>query len=141
MFGQQGINPSRIIFQSDSAHDAMLQEYSEVDIALDTFPFTGGTTTCEALWMGVPVVTCRGDRPASRQSSAMLAAVGLEHLAADDVEGYAAIVTKLCSDPVALNALRMGMRERLNESPLFNPQSFAQDFVASIDTLLKIAEA
>ncbi len=141
MFGQRGINPSRIIFQSDSAHDAMLQEYSEVDIALDTFPFTGGTTTCEALWMGVPVVTCRGDRPASRQSSAMLAAVGLEHLAADDVEGYAAIVTKLCSDSVALNALRMGMRERLNESPLFNPQSFAQDFVASIDTLLKIAEA
>jgi predicted O-linked N-acetylglucosamine transferase (SPINDLY family) len=137
MFDQRGINPSRIIFQSDSAHDAMLQEYNEVDIALDTFPFTGGTTTCEALWMGVPVVTCRGDRPVSRQSSAMLAAVGLGHLAADDVDGYAQAVVNLCTDFTSLNALRRGMRERLQQSPLFNPQAFAQDFVASIHGLLE----
>lgn len=141
MFSQQGVNPSRIIFQSDSAHDAMLQEYSEVDIALDTFPFTGGTTTCEALWMGVPVVTCRGDRPVSRQSAAMLSAVGLGHLAADDMDGHVAAVVKLCSDPMALNTLRMGMRERLKQSALFNPNTFAEDFVSSIHRLLKAPQA
>lgn len=136
MFEQHGINPSRLYFQSVSAHDAMLEEYSEVDIALDTFPFTGGTTTCEALWMGVPVVTCRGDRPASRQSSAMLAAVGLAHLAVDHAQDYEAAVKALCSDPEQLNALRLGMRERLNASPLFNPESFAANFTKTIDALL-----
>lgn len=129
LFADHGINPSRLYFQSASAHDAMLEEYSEVDIALDTFPFTGGTTTCEALWMGVPVVTCRGDRPVSRQSAAMLAAVGLGELAADTVDEFEAIVVRLCRNVEYLDAMRQGMRERLGQSPLFDAQRFAQTFI------------
>ena len=67
--------------------------------------------------------------------------MGLGHLAADDQEAYAAALVKLCSDTEALNALRMGMRERLNPNPLFNPQSFVQDFVAFIHKLLETPSA
>ena len=136
MFLQAGINPSRLYFQSVSAHDAMLEEYSEVDVALDTYPFTGGTTTCEALWMGVPVITRRGDRPASRQSSAMLATIGLGHLAVDDAKGYEAAVVEICRDPQKLNELRLGMREKLKASPLFNPESFSNAFIQSVNQLI-----
>jgi predicted O-linked N-acetylglucosamine transferase (SPINDLY family) len=137
LFAVHGINPARLYFQSASAHDAMLEEYSEVDIALDTLPFTGGTTTCEALWMGVPVVTCRGDRPVSRQSAAMLAAVGLGHLAAHSGDEFEAIAVGLCQNVHELAALRLGMRERLLQSPLFDPQRFAQAFIPVLWDLLK----
>lgn len=137
LFDQHGISPSRLYFQSASAHHAMLEEYSEVDIALDTFPFTGGTTTCEALWMGVPVITCKGDRPVSRQSSAMLAAVGLPELAADTVQDYEDIAHRLCSDLSALQQMRWGMRERLHQSPLYNAEQFSQRFAQTIRDLLK----
>lgn len=136
LFSRHHVNPARLYFQSASAHDAMLEEYSEVDIALDTFPFTGGTTTCEALWMGVPVVTCRGDRPVSRQSSAMLQAVGMGHLATNTPEEYAQAALKLSSDHHQLNQIRLDMRERLRNSPLFNPESFTQSFVKTVDALL-----
>lgn len=137
LFAVHAINPARLYFQSASAHDAMLEEYSEVDIALDTFPFTGGTTTCEALWMGVPVVTCRGDRPVSRQTAAMLAAVGLGDLAADSADEFAAIAMRLCRNTQDLGDLRQGMRERLTQSPLFDPQRFAQAFIPALWDILK----
>lgn len=137
LFASHGVNPSRLYFQSASAHDAMLEEYSEVDIALDTFPFTGGTTTCEALWMGVPVVTCRGDRPVSRQSAAMLAAVGLGELAAHTPDEFEAIVQRLCQGVQELDRMRQGMRERLLQSPLFDPQRFAQAFVPVLHQILQ----
>lgn len=87
--------------------------------------------------MGVPVVTCRGDRPVSRQSAAMLAAVGLGDLAADSADEFVAIAVRLCRNTQDLVDLRQGMRERLAQSPLFDPQRFAQAFIPALWDILK----
>jgi predicted O-linked N-acetylglucosamine transferase (SPINDLY family) len=85
---------------------------------LDPFPFTGSTTTFEALWMGVPVVTLRGDRMAGRWSASMLRALGLEELIADTPGGYAEIAAGLAQDAGRLAGLRGSLRERVAGSAL-----------------------
>lgn len=137
-FAQQGVSPSRLILFGASSHQAMLEEYGDMDIALDTYPFSGGTTTCEALWMGVPVVTLRGDRPVSRQSAAMLRAIGLSELAADDAGSFVNICQGLAADRDRLISLRQHMRERMQASALFDPDKFSQAF---IDCLHKLTAA
>ena len=116
-----GIQQSRIQF--DGAPDPTaghLARYGRVDVALDTFPFSGSTTTFEALWMGVPVVTLAGDTVASRWSSSMLRVLGLDALVADTTAGYIAAATALARDSERLAALRSTLRERICRSPLVN---------------------
>jgi len=89
-------------------------------VALDTFPYSGGTTTMEALWQGVPVLTFNGDRWASRTSRSLLLAAGLPEWVANDRAGYVRQAIALANDPQSpqrLAALRSGMRERLRASP------------------------
>jgi predicted O-linked N-acetylglucosamine transferase (SPINDLY family) len=89
-FAQRGIDPARIEFETGAiGRDAHLDFYSHVDVALDTFPFTGSTTTFEALWMGVPVVTLRGTTVPSRWTAAILARARREEWCADDIDGFA----------------------------------------------------
>jgi predicted O-linked N-acetylglucosamine transferase (SPINDLY family) len=114
----------------------MLEEYGDIDIALDTFPFSGGTTTCEALWMGVPVVTLRGDRPVARQSAAMLRAIGLAELAADDSDSFVEICKHLASDREQLSDMRQHMRTRMQDSSLFDPDKFTQAFLRCLHGLV-----
>ena len=136
MFSKYGIKPARLYFQSASAHDAMFEEYSEVDIALDTYPFTGGTTTCEALWMGVPVITMRGDRPVSRQSSAMLTTIGLNELIANTPAEFVEAAARLSENTTLLKNLRLSMRDRLLQSPLFNPEQFSKNFTSALNKII-----
>src|SRR5262249_32891180 len=77
MFAAHGVVPDRIEMRTHSPHAQMLDEYGDVDIALDPFPYNGGLTTCEALWMGVPVLTLAGTSMISRQSASLLAAAGM----------------------------------------------------------------
>lgn len=135
MFMNHGIAPGRIQFSGLSTHDVMLAEYSEIDIALDTYPFTGATTTCEALWMGVPVITLRGDRPVSRQSSAMLKTLGLEELIADSSEEYVKNALKLSKDVTKLSFLRENFRSMLSTSPLCDPQIFTRSLIKEIEEM------
>ncbi|MBT9613604.1 MAG: tetratricopeptide repeat protein [Burkholderiales bacterium] len=95
-----------------------LDRYSEIDIALDTFPFTGSTTTFEALWMGVPVITLAGNTMVSRWSTAMLHKIKLDELVAYSANEYIAIAQRLAGDTAHLSELRAGMRERVVRSPL-----------------------
>jgi protein O-GlcNAc transferase len=114
-----GIRRSRIQF--DGAPDPTaghLARYGRIDVALDTFPFSGSTTTFEALWMGVPVITLVGDTVASRWSSSMLRVLGLDELISDTTAGYVAAATALARDPSRLAALRSTLRERICASPL-----------------------
>jgi len=103
-----------------------------VDIALDPFPYNGTTTSCEALWMGVPVVSLIGDRHAGRVGLDLLSRVGLSELAAPNIDSYVATAAGLARDLPALARLRGGLRERLRASPLCDAPRFARDFEAAL---------
>ncbi|MCB2186001.1 MAG: tetratricopeptide repeat protein [Deltaproteobacteria bacterium] len=119
-----GVGPERLELRGRSPHRAMLAEYGDLDLALDPFPFSGAATTCEALWMGVPVVTLPGERPVSRQTAGFLAQIGLEQFISRNPAEYVDLVRRLAAEPAALAGIRAGMRERLRRSPLMDGPGF-----------------
>ena len=98
--------------------------YNRIDIALDTFPYNGATTTCEALWMGLPVVTLAGNTHASRVGASMLSNVGLAELIADSPDAYRRIATYLAGNVDRLSSLRNALREMMQRSPLTDSKKF-----------------
>ncbi|MDA1088906.1 MAG: tetratricopeptide repeat protein [Proteobacteria bacterium] len=127
-FAAAGLDPSRLILEGAATPEEMMARYNDIDIALDTFPYNGGLTTCEALWMGVPVVTLVGNIFAGRHALSHLSTVGLAELAAEDTEAYVALTVKLANDPPRLTGLRAGLRERMAASPLCDEPRFARNF-------------
>jgi predicted O-linked N-acetylglucosamine transferase (SPINDLY family) len=127
-----GIDLGRVELRPESRHADMLAEYGDIDIALDTFPFTGGQTSFEASWMGVPIVTFAGSRTVSRQTLCVLGNLGLQELAAEDIDGFVARAVALAADVERVRELRAGLRSRMQGSPLMDAPRFARDFV---DTL------
>ena len=127
----RGIAASRLdlLGQDDSLLDH-LNRYNSVDLALDTFPYHGTTTTCEALWMGVPSIVLAGPHHASRAGVSLLAAVGLGDLVAQTPAEYVDTAVRLAADPTGLAAIRAGLRQRMLESPLMDGPSFARDMEA-----------
>jgi predicted O-linked N-acetylglucosamine transferase (SPINDLY family) len=117
-------------FQGALPWTELLAAYNRVDIALDPFPYSGGLTTCEALWMGVPVITCPGETFASRHSFSHLSNVGLTETVAPDRQEYAAIAARLAGDLPHLAAIRAGLRMQMAGSPLCDGPRFAQNFMA-----------
>ncbi len=130
MFGTHGIDPGRLEFLGFSPHAELLAEYNRIDLALDPFPYSGGLTTCEALWMGVPVITCPFDTFASRHSLSHLSNVGVPELIAHDLGEYVELTVSLASDLPRLAALRAGLRERMAASPLCDGKRFAANLAA-----------
>jgi predicted O-linked N-acetylglucosamine transferase (SPINDLY family) len=106
-----------------------------VDVALDPFPYNGATTTCEALWMGVPVVTLRGDRHAARVGASLLTQIALTDLIANSVEEYAEISLALACNPGRLDELRGSLRPRMAASPLCDGAAFARKIEGAFDTM------
>ena len=107
MLEARGIERSRVELTPPAAGIAdHLATYGQMDIALDTFPYNGTTTTCEALWMGVPVVTFAGESHATRVGASILARVGLDELAAPTLEAALDVAARLAADPDRLRALR-----------------------------------
>jgi protein O-GlcNAc transferase len=128
---QAGIAESRI-----SMHDRLPTKdfwalYAGIDILLDTFPMNGGTTTCEALWLGVPVVSRSGDIFQSRAGLSILGSLGLNELVAGSDEDYVHIAVELARDSARLVALRAGLRERMRASPLTDARGYARDLEAA----------
>ena len=99
--------------------------YARVHVALDTMPYNGTTTTCEALWMGVPVITTLGDHHAARVSASLLRAAGHPELVAADTTEFARLAASLASDTNRLSALREGLRDTLRASPLLDARTYA----------------
>lgn len=128
LFKLNGISSDRIEFRQFSSHSEMLAEYADIDVALDPFPFCGGMTSCNALWMGVPIVTLSGDRPLGRQTQGFLELAGLSELIASTQEEYIAIAVELASNRKRLADIRTTLRDKLSSSPLCDPISFAQNF-------------
>lgn len=123
-FSMRGIAVERLELRAPSFHVDVLKEYADIDIALDPFPFTGGLTSCEALWMGVPVVTWPQSQVVSRQTFAFLSAMGLEALAAHDADDYVRIAVALAHDKAYLSTLRKSMRTRMQSSALMDLPNF-----------------
>jgi len=125
-FSALGVQPGRI--DCDGAGlplSGHLRRYRGIDIALDPFPYNGATTTCEALWMGVPVVTLAGNAHVSRVGASLLGHLGATDWVASDPAGYGAICARLAGDPAGLAAIRAGLRRRMAGSPLCDGPLFA----------------
>jgi predicted O-linked N-acetylglucosamine transferase (SPINDLY family) len=103
-----------------------------VDILLDTFPYPGVTTTCEALWMGVPTVTLAGDTLLSRQGAGVLTPAGLGDWVAESEDEYVAKALAFAADLPALARLRAGLREQVLASPVFDARRFARNFETAL---------
>jgi predicted O-linked N-acetylglucosamine transferase (SPINDLY family) len=130
-FAAEGIGAERLILRGQSPHEAMLKEYGEIDIALDPFPFSGGLTSCEALWMGLPVVTLPGPAAASRQTLGFLRAIERTEWAATSPEDYIRIAASLAVDQAGLAVRRAGQRQRLAATALCDGKSFARGLEAA----------
>jgi predicted O-linked N-acetylglucosamine transferase (SPINDLY family) len=126
-FAERGIDPARVELRARSPHAAMLAEYGDIDLGLDTFPYNGGLTTCEALWMGVPMVAIEEQRMISRQTAAMLRVIGLGEFVAATGEDYVARAVEWSLRRDELAAVRASLRERMRGSALCDGPRFARD--------------
>jgi predicted O-linked N-acetylglucosamine transferase (SPINDLY family) len=126
-FAAAGVDAERLTVLPRLSMGEYLQQCGAVDIALDSMPYSGGTTTFDALWMGVPVLTLAGERPASRSAASILGALGLEQWIAATPEEYLQRALAHAADPQGIAALRGSLRARLRESPLMDEAGFARD--------------
>lgn len=136
-FGAVGVDPGRVELRPPQWNTgAFLSQYADVDIALDPLPFSGGSTTMQALWQGVPVVSCPGERMATRTSLSLLKAAGLEDLAPDDPVQFVAAAVGLAQDVDRRRALRMELRERLQDGGICDTRRFASDFSSLLEATM-----
>jgi predicted O-linked N-acetylglucosamine transferase (SPINDLY family)/predicted SAM-dependent methyltransferase len=127
-FVENGIAEDRLeLIGRTPTLESHLELYNRVDVALDTFPYNGTTTTCEALWMGVPVVSLTGYVHAARVGKSILSAVGLDDLATDDIEAYADCAVALAGDVERRREFRRTLRGRMGASTLMDPSRFTRD--------------
>ncbi len=135
LFTGVGIDQKRLILAGGAEHATFLGFYNEADIALDPFPYTGGLTTLEALWMGVPVVALAGTTFAGRHSLSHLTNAGLPELVAQTPDDYVRIARDLAHDPHRIAALRAGLRQRLINSPLLDGAGYTRALEAAYRAL------
>ena len=131
-FAAQGITEDRLILEGPTSRERYLAAYQRVDIGLDPFPYTGGTTTAESLWMGVPVLTLAGERFLSRQGVGLLMNAGLTDWVAVDMDDYVARAVSHAADLQRLATLRHGLRQHVLASPIFDAQRFARHFETAL---------
>jgi predicted O-linked N-acetylglucosamine transferase (SPINDLY family) len=125
-FRMFGIDQERVETRGSSPHRTFLANYNDIDLVLDPFPYSGGLTTCEALWMGVPTVTLPSEIFASRHSASHLSNAGFAEFVARDLTDYQEIALRWARDPDRLAALRAAMRDRVRTSPLCDAPRFGR---------------
>jgi predicted O-linked N-acetylglucosamine transferase (SPINDLY family) len=130
LFAAQGVGAERLVLRGPSGLADMMQEYGDIDIALDPTPYNGGTTTLQALWMGVPVVALEGGNFVGRMGASFLRTLGRPDWVAGDEDGYVAIAVALAGEATGLRAGRAGLRARMAASPLCDIDGYAAGFEA-----------
>ena len=131
----QGIDPARVDLRGAVPREQYLAAYAQVDLVLDTFPYPGGTTTCEALWMGVPTVTLAGETMIARQGASLLGAAGLGDWIAASPDAYMAQAVARAGDRARLASSRAHLREQVRVSPLFDAPRFARNLEEALRAL------
>ncbi len=131
-FAARGIEAHRLELRGPSDHRAFICEYNGVDIVLDPFPYSGGLTTCEALWMGVPTVALAGEIFAARHSVSHLSNAGLADWVAPTIDAYVELAVTKASDVAALAGLRVGLRAQVRSSPLCDGPRFGRNLGAAL---------
>ena len=131
-FAAEGIAADRLAFRGPVGLTDMMAEYADVDIALDPVPYNGGTTTLQAMWMGVPVVVRAGHSFVSRMGASFMTAAGLPDWVAADDEAYVAIAQRMAADRQALRLLKQGLRQRLQAAPGWDIERHAKAFEAGL---------
>ena len=131
VLAERGISTERLAFVDFLPLEEYFDVYQRIDVALDTFPYGGGTTTCDALWMGVPVVSLAGQTAVGRGGASILSNVGLPELVAHDAEQYVRIAVDLANDLPRLSELRATLRNRMQASPLMDAPRFARNVEAA----------
>ncbi|RDU98387.1 tetratricopeptide repeat protein [Trinickia dinghuensis] len=134
-FATHGIDETRLLLEGPSGREQYFATYGRVDLALDPFPYPGGTTSVEGLWMGVPVLTRHGDRFLSHLGELVVKTVGLHEWIAADTEDYVARAIAAASDLPALAVLRAGLRERVERSPLADASRYAGHWMTAIEQM------
>lgn len=125
---QRGIDASRLVFAPAISSAQHISRFALADIFVDTWPCNGHTTASDALWAGVPVVTCSGQSFASRVAGSLLNAVGLGEWVSTDLAGYEARITRLAEDPELRRSIRAQLVQARDASPLFDSDRYASDF-------------
>jgi protein O-GlcNAc transferase len=134
-FEVHGVKRVQLILEGYAPRSDYLAAYNRVDIALDPFPYTGGTTTVEALWMGVPVLTLAGKQFLARQGVGLLMNAGLSDWVASDTEEYLEQAVAQANNLQHLASLRAGLRQQLLSSPVCDAQRFAQHFETALRSM------
>lgn len=127
MFAAHGVAEDRLLLEGKSNYQGYLESYSRIDIALDPFPYNGGTTTVEGLWMGVPAVALKGDRYVAHMGESIMHTMQMSEWVAVDKDEYVEKAVAFANDLPALAALRAGLRQRLQSSPICDAPSFARN--------------
>ncbi len=134
-FANHDVAVDRLILEAPSARAEYLAAYNRVDMVLDTFPYPGGTTSSEALWMGVPVLTLKGDRFLSRLGESIARNAGQANWIAEDLDDYVNKAVAFTSDLPRLADMRATLRERVLETPLFDVERFARNFGEAVQSI------
>lgn len=134
-FASVGVTADRLDLRPSSPHAELLDTYHEIDIALDPWPYSGGLTTCEAMWMGVPVVSWPGPTFAGRHSVSHLRNVGLDDWVVGGPDAYVDLALSRAADVDGLAALRATLRDRLRTSPLCDGEGFARDLTTAFNEM------
>ncbi|WP_197532324.1 O-linked N-acetylglucosamine transferase family protein [Symmachiella macrocystis] len=135
-FVENGIASGRIDFrQLSTTEGGYLRVYDEIDVILDAFPWSGHTTTCEALWMGVPVLTLRGNRHAGRMGASLLTHIGLHEWIAESREDYVSHAARLAAEVASLRRLRGSLRDQLLTSPVCDARRYATNIEEAYRTM------
>jgi predicted O-linked N-acetylglucosamine transferase (SPINDLY family) len=138
-FTAHQIGPERLLLEGPGPRAELLAAYNRIDIALDPFPYPGGTTSAEALWMGVPVITKRGDRFLSHVGETIAHNCGHPEWIAEDEEQYILKAIQLASNPNTLQNLKLHLRQQLPQQPLFNSTTFAQHFQKAMQRMWSLS--
>jgi predicted O-linked N-acetylglucosamine transferase (SPINDLY family) len=138
LFAAHGISSERLIIEGWSPLGELLAAHNRVDIALDPFPFSGGVTTCNALWMGVPVATWPGETFASRHSLSYLSNIGITETIAASREEYIAIATGLADDLPRVAEIRAELRSMMASSQLCDGKRFAAEWIAVLSRIAQM---
>jgi predicted O-linked N-acetylglucosamine transferase (SPINDLY family) len=135
-FAAHGVGAERLVFRPPQPRADFLRLAAEVDIVLDSFPCNGGATTCETLWMGVPVVALAGNAFRGRAGASLLTCIGLGELVASDIDHYVSLCTELAAAPARTAQLRATMRERMRGSPLMDEARYVRAVEAAFESMI-----